>query len=35
MHTLLLPMLADGVTGSGAVVIVLLSVAALIRSKMP
>ena len=38
MHVLLLPILAfadPGVATSGAVVIVILSVAAVIRSKMP
>jgi hypothetical protein len=38
MHALLLPILAfadPGVATSGAVVIVILSVAAVIRSKMP
>jgi hypothetical protein len=37
MHVLLLPILADAspVTVSGAVVIVILSVAAIVRSKMP
>jgi hypothetical protein len=38
MHLLLMPMLAfadPGVAGSGAVVLVLLSVAAIVRSKMP
>ena len=37
MHALLLPILADvdpGVTSSGAVVLLILSVAAIIRSKM-